>query len=150
MVKKRVKQEKAESFGVELDSASENEVNTDSEIRKAVAQIKDIKISIDTLFQMVHDKGINVGMPRRIRDDIKELVGVINRLDSIWENKISSEKDKNFNDNITKLVNKGDVTSAFILVREELTRYKEDMVGVRMFLNMITFKLNHLNSELER
>lgn len=148
-MKQKIRQEKAD-FGVELDAASDDEVSADSEIGKAAMQIKDMKVSIDTLFQMVHGKGINVGMPRRIRDDIKELVGVINKLDNVWENKVSQEKDKNFNDNITKLVNKGDVTSAFILVREELTRYKEDMIGVRMFLNMITFKLNHLNSELEK
>ena len=135
---KEKKQGKPKSLGIELDAVGQDEApRPETEMKNDAQQIKDMKVSIDSLFQMVHDKGLNVGMPRRIRDDIKELVGVINRLENVWENQEAQEKRKNFNDSVTKLFNKGDIASAFIMVREELTRYKEDMVGVRMFLNMI-------------
>lgn len=137
---------------LEIDElgGSEDYVKQNSELKQIKNEISLLKQANDDIFQMIHEKGLEVGISHRIRDDLKELIGIINKIERVWETSEIQEKRKNLDNDIAKLVNKGDITSAFLKVSEELRTYREDMIGIRVFINLITFKLNHLENELTR
>ena len=139
---------KPEVKGIEIDDSSANLMLI--EISKINSRLASLENNADLQAVIIHNKGMDVGMPRRIRDDVKELIGVINRLDNVWDNEEKKRKRESIENDVAKLISKGDITSAFLKTSEELRVYREDMIGVRMFLNMLTFKLNHLENELEK
>ena len=104
----------------------------------------------DSLFQMVHQKGLDVGMPRRIRDDIREMIQRLNNFGSIWENREARAKRSEFDGEIRKLQVKGDISTVCWKLEERLRERESDLDGARMIINDITIRFQHLDNELEK
>lgn len=132
---------------IDLDEAAYAPANPNERILEEMEKMRE---QFNNLQQLVFNKGLDVGIPRRIRDDINKLIGQLNKIDIVWDSKENKSKENELNDKIEIAINKGNLQSAVIYLKEQTSVLKEGMGGVRMFLNILTMELNNLSRELEK
>ena len=140
-----------------MTKANDNLIELEDDTQKS--EIDDVKLLIshtntrlDELFQKFHDKGLEVGMPRKIRHDIQRIVGVLNKTEKIWnQDSIDSrKKQRDEDEEIKKLMNKGEEFDAYRRLYDQIRELRDAISSISLFLNVLTYELNALESELER
>lgn len=94
-------------------------------------------------------KQYNFNVLRKLREDIMQYVIELNKIESVWDSKEFRRKEEEFENQVKMLENKGDVYNAYLKTKNQISRYKEDLISVRMFLNRITYGFNKISKELE-
>ena len=117
---------------------------------KIIDEMEKMREQFNNLQQLVYNKGLDVGIPRRIRDDINKIIGQLNKIDVVWDSKENRAREDALTDKIEIAINKGNLPSAVIYLKEQVASSKGGMEGVRMFLNILTIELNNLSRELEK
>ena len=54
-------------------------------ISRVTDDMKKIRDSIDELYQIVHNRGLEAGMPAMIRHNVVKTLGILNKVELVWK-----------------------------------------------------------------
>jgi len=109
----------------------------------------ELKEEINRLWQVVHQKGLDVGLPRIILYDINAIMIAVNKMNSVWAGDDVRKKEREEDEDVTKLLNKGDEVLAFHRVREQVLQLREQRIRMSTFLSVLIDKFEVLSRRLQ-
>jgi len=103
---------------------------------------------IDALHKLMHDKGLEAGLPKVLLNDISRLTGMLNRLSNVLDDEKFQEREKERDMEISKKFNRGDVYIAFHDKEMQLQEYKQSLLKIKTIIWTIVNDMAALQSRL--
>src|SRR3990167_3755987 len=124
----------------------------DLDIKEAVKfrsdEARKLNERIDALYKLMHDKGLEAGLPKVLLNDISRLTGMLNRLSNVLDDEKFQEREKEKDTEISKKFNRGDVYLAFHDKEMQLQEYKQSLLKIKTIIWSIVNDLAALQSRL--
>ena len=111
-------------------------------------EARELYAKIEKLEKVMHDKGLEIGLPRVILNDISRLTNTMNRLSSLLDDEKFIEHEKHRDEEISKKYNRGDVHLAFHDKEMQLQEYKQSLLKIRTIIWQIMNDMTALQSRL--
>ena len=108
----------------------------------------ELKAEMNRMWQVIHQKGLDVGLPRIILFDINAIMISVNKMNAVWAGDDVRKKEREEDEDITKLLNRGDEMLAFHRVREQVLQMREQRVRMSTFLSILIDKFEMLSNRL--
>lgn len=127
-------------------SAEDLDIDSASKFRSDEA--RELRVEIDKIYQIMHDKGLAVGLPSIILYDINAIVSILDRMKNVWADEQLAIKESEADDNIVKKLNKGDEYMAYHERTMQVHRLREERIKMATFLSVLREKMKLLQDRL--
>lgn len=124
------------------------ELDIGSEARFRHDEAKELRQEINKLYQVLHQKGLSVGLPAIILGDINMTMTAIGKMNKVWASDDVRKKEKDEDESIMKIHNRGDETLAFYKTREQVLQLRESRIRMSTFLDVVIDKFELMSSRL--
>lgn len=127
-------------------TAEDLSIDPESKFRHDEAQ--ELRQEINKLYQILHQKGLEVGLPSQILSDITDILSNVQQMQSLLGSDIVRQKENEEEDAISKLFNRGDVEVAYMKQREVIHRYKKELIILSSWLYIIINNMRILQNRM--
>jgi len=115
---------------------------------KPPSEIDKLKAEMQKIYQIIHNKGLEVGLPNVIVSDIAYIVAILDKMQNVWNDERSRQKEQEEDSEIEKKMNKGMEIIAYHDKTIQLLKMREQREKVNTFLWILKEKMTILQGRM--
>ena len=104
---------------------------------------------VDMLWQAVHQKGLEVGMPNIILNDMTEAMSIIDSAVGLWDDNKTMEQEALQDVQINKYRDTGDLITAESMRYSQVLRLRENRISVKTFIVSMREALRRIQKRMQ-
>ena len=105
---------------------------------------------IDKLWQVIKQQGLEVGVPELIVSDMAEVMSIIDRASSLWDDKKVTESEILQDEYINKQRDNGDLINAESMRHSQVLRLRETRITIKNFIVSMQEALRRIQKRVQQ